>query len=90
MSELLESLCVTYAEISQTTTDPESLFETQRKQNLTEGLCNVSDETFNFFMYLERISRELLTYETLQENGQTCTHMLKWHFMKMMHLLLIL
>lgn len=66
-AELFDLITTTYSEISKNTSDIQSLQETQRKQNLLEGLCNIDDETFNFFLQLERQCRELLCYENLQE-----------------------
>ncbi|CAC5370345.1 unnamed protein product [Mytilus coruscus] len=68
ISELLDSLRTTYSDISVTTADPEGLFEIQRKQNKSEGLCNITDCCFNFFLQLEEQCRQLLTYESLLEN----------------------
>ncbi|CAG2220718.1 unnamed protein product [Mytilus edulis] len=68
ISELLDSLSSTYSDILVTTADPDSLFETQRKQNKSEGLCNITDCCYNFFLKLEEQCRQLLTYENLLEN----------------------
>jgi hypothetical protein len=51
--EILNSLCGSYAELSQTSSDKSSLEEIRRKQNKNEGLTNVSDLAFGFFSYLE-------------------------------------
>ena len=63
--ELLDSMCSTYSELHQTTTDPESLVETKRKQNISEGLCNITDSCFDFFMKLEEQCRYLQSFEYL-------------------------
>ncbi|XP_062608033.1 uncharacterized protein LOC134269858 isoform X1 [Saccostrea cucullata] len=62
---LLNSLCSTEADLIDNTSDPESLLETKRKQNMSGSLCNISDQTFNFFQQLELKSRQLFTYEKL-------------------------
>ena len=66
--ELLDFLCAPYSDLIDTTADPESLLETKRKQNKTEGLCNITDQCYNFFIQIEQNCRQLLTYESLQEN----------------------
>jgi hypothetical protein len=59
-------LSSTYNELVTVTNDPESLEETQRKQNISESLCNINDDAFNFFIQIEKYSRDLMTYENLQ------------------------
>ena len=68
INEILDSFCITYADLVETTSDPESLLETQRKQNRAEALCNITDNCFHFFQKLEEHCRELLTYENLFDN----------------------
>lgn len=56
--ELLDKFCTTEAEICETTSDPDSLLETRRKQNISASLCNTTDATFNFFKELEVKGRD--------------------------------
>ena len=39
--------------------DKESLYETERKQNMQKGLTNISDDAHNFFMILDQKIRKL-------------------------------
>lgn len=64
---LLNSLCSSEMDLIDNTTDPESLLETKRKQNVSGSLCNIQDHTFDFFRELELKSRQLLTYGKLVE-----------------------
>lgn len=48
--KIFNSLCTTYDELNQSTCDPESLNETRRKQNEREGLTNIKDSSFEFFL----------------------------------------
>jgi len=66
-AELFDLITTTYFETCKNTSDIEILQETQRKQNMLEVLCNIDDETFIFFLQLERQRRELLCYENLQK-----------------------
>ena len=66
-AELFDLITTTYFETSKNTSDIEILQEIQRKHFLLEGLCNIDDETFIFFLQLERQRRELLCYENLQK-----------------------
>lgn len=66
-AELFDLITTTYFETSKNTSDIEILQEIQRKHFLLEGLCNIDDETFIFFLQLERQHRALLCYENLQK-----------------------
>lgn len=66
-AELFDLITTTYFETSKNTSDIEILQEIQRKHFLLEGLCNIDDETFIFFLQLERQRRALLCYENLQK-----------------------
>lgn len=47
---LLENLSISESELLSISSDPQSLKKTSWRQNVSGGLCNVSDETFNFRM----------------------------------------
>ena len=68
--QMLSSLCISYEELLDATTDRESLLETARKQNNREGLTNISDKTFQFFVDLEKLGREKLSSENLASQGK--------------------
>ena len=44
--EILDNLQINEMTLTETTSDPESLCETSRKQNMTRGLTNVTDATY--------------------------------------------
>ncbi|VDI83329.1 Hypothetical predicted protein [Mytilus galloprovincialis] len=50
--------------------DVESLDETKRKQNLREGLTNITDNAFTFFTKLELLCRNILTHGSLVQHGK--------------------
>jgi hypothetical protein len=61
----LEELIVTEEEIFQCTTDISSLMEVKRKQNIRQGLTNVTDRCFQFFLQLDQEIRKLETIKNL-------------------------
>lgn len=69
--EILNSMTVSYEELLSSTGDNESLQETARKQNSREGLTNVKDQVFNFFMQLEKRDREKFSYTGIIEHGKS-------------------
>lgn len=69
--DLLNSLCSSYAELTETCTDLSTLQEIKRKQNQREGLTNISDTTFGFFERLEIECREKLTHANLVAKGKS-------------------
>ena len=69
--ELLDSMKVTEHFLSQTTSDPESLLQIARKQNLNRGLTNISDSAYEFFEHLVcHVISELTV-----ENFNTCDNL---------------
>lgn len=72
--EILNSLCGSYAELSQTSSDKSSLEEIRRKQNKNEGLTNDSDLAFGFFSHLEIQCRQKITHENLVNVGKSLHH----------------
>lgn len=63
---LLDNVVTSAAEISETSNFPETLKETYRKQNIREGLTNISDGAFQFFEKLEKHAAQVMTFENLQ------------------------
>ena len=51
--KMLDSLTDSYACLENSSEYKETLFQTQRKQNLTNGLTNIKDKTFEFIMKVE-------------------------------------
>lgn len=66
---LLNTLCTSYDELRVGSDDPESLNETKRK-NQSEGLTNITDNSFNFFIDLELLCRTKLTHANLVDYGK--------------------
>lgn len=62
---ILNSLCISYDELKNSTKDIESLQETRRKQNERESLTNLTDTSFEFFMKLETLCCRKLTHFSL-------------------------
>ena len=50
--------------------DPESLQETQRRQNLTNSLTNITDYAFKFFMDLDKKIRSFENVSSLEATGE--------------------
>jgi hypothetical protein len=78
----IEHLEARHANLLQTSVDLGSLLETKRKQNVREGLTNVTDDTFQFFMSLENKCWYHLTDEGLAKSkdrlfAATLIHLLK-------------
>lgn len=51
--KMLDSLTKNYSELESTSKYKETLYQTQRKQNLTEGLTNIDDTVFEFILKVE-------------------------------------
>ena len=66
----VNSLTISHEEISNTTSDPDTLIEIARKQNAREGLTNITDKAFDFFLRLEDICRDRLSQINLEEKGK--------------------
>ena len=71
--QMFSSLCISYEELLDATNDRESLLETARKQNNREGLTNISDKTFRFFVDTENYA-EKLSSENLASQGSICVN----------------
>ncbi|CAG2206493.1 PIF1 [Mytilus edulis] len=67
---ILNSMCCTFGELVDVSTDKTSLDEIKRKQNQREGLTNISDSAFDFFQKLEIQCRQKLTHENLVIYGK--------------------
>lgn len=67
---ILNSLCISYDELINSTKDIDSLQETRRKQNERESLTNLTDTSFEFFMKLETLCRRKLTHFSLIHYGK--------------------
>jgi hypothetical protein len=68
--QILDGMILTASDIKAISKYQESLNETARKQNIREGLTNINDEVFEFFLNLEKEIRQLMTYSTLQEQNK--------------------
>lgn len=67
--EVLAHLQINEETISEMTSDPESLCETSRKQNLTRGLTNITDSTYQWFGNLVFRTLHELNSENLTLHG---------------------
>ncbi|CAC5364753.1 PIF1 [Mytilus coruscus] len=65
---ILDEMIVSASEITNESIYEETLEETKRKQNLSEGLTNIHDKIFEFFESLELKVRTLLCYKNLQKH----------------------
>jgi len=52
--KMLDSLTKTYSELENTSMYKETLLQTQRKQNLSQGLTNINDASFEFVMKVDK------------------------------------
>lgn len=59
--KMLDSLTTSYADLENNSEYKESLFETQRKQNLSQGLTNIIDSAF---LFVQAIEKERLSVQT--------------------------
>ena len=66
---IVESMEVDYNLLADTTKYPETLEETQRKQNVGGGLTHISDTAYDFFVLLEKLCRNELNDTTLAQYG---------------------
>ena len=66
---ILNLLKVEEYTLQSTTTNPESLRDVQRKQNVTRSLTNVTDELFDFFLQFTEKCLRLLTNENVNKSG---------------------
>ena len=58
---ILDNMTVSAFELMETTIYKETLEETVRKQNTSEGLTNICDAVYKFFVMVERAIRGILT-----------------------------
>ena len=72
---ILNSLCISYDDLKNSTKDIASLQETRRRQNERESLTNLTDASFEFFMKLETLCRDKLTHTNLVHHGKACSVM---------------
>lgn len=73
--KLLDGMILTATEILAKTKYQETLQETARKQNMREGLTNINDEVFEFFLFLQKEIEQIMTYTTLMEQNK---HLFKY------------
>lgn len=66
---LLNGMIKSQAEILEQSNHPESLIDVHRKQNLSCGLTNISDNVFDFFLYLETKRLPLYSAHHLEIHG---------------------
>ena len=74
---LLQGATETYENLVKTTTDPDSLEMTERKQNICRGLTNISDDLFSVFYDIEFERRTHQNFDSLsvhRENILVYTH----------------
>ncbi|KAH3823811.1 hypothetical protein DPMN_125633 [Dreissena polymorpha] len=57
--------------LQQMTSHPDSLIDTERKQNIRHGLTNVTDGMFNFFLNITELCLQKLVNENLTKYGKT-------------------
>lgn len=67
---ILNSLCTSFADLKDSCKDADTLLETKRKQNEREGLTNVTDMIFEFFIKLEELCRKMLSHCNLVDYGK--------------------
>jgi hypothetical protein len=66
----LEHLEANEWELSQNTCDPTSLLEISRKQNVRQGLTNITDSSFSFFLHLDAKIRNMESVQSAQLHGE--------------------
>ena len=76
-SSLLLQLIVPSSVIAETSQYPETLEVTARKQNIRQGLTNISDKAYLFFESLNHRIRQLETFQNLNEYGQNVVEYIK-------------
>lgn len=67
--DLLHHLEASEHQLMQSSNDKESLEETSRGQNVRKGLTNITDQSFNFFMLLDKKIRLIETSTNIDLNG---------------------
>ena len=63
-------MTVSAFELMETTIYKETLEETARKQNSSEGLTNICDAAYEFYVMVERAIRGILTVKNLTEQNK--------------------
>ena len=76
-SSLLLQLLVPSSEIAETSQLPETLQVTAKKQNIRQGLTDITDKAYIFFENLNHRIRELETFTNLHEYGQNVVEYIK-------------
>ena len=76
-SDLMLQLVVSASVIVDTSHFSETLNETARRQNVREGLTNMSDKAYLFFDKLNHAIRELETFQNLYEYGTNAIEFIK-------------
>ncbi|KAJ8301617.1 hypothetical protein KUTeg_020604 [Tegillarca granosa] len=79
---LLNSFCISYDDLKNTSNDPDSLNEIKRKQNERESLINVTNACFHFFTKLECLCREKVTHLSLSEQRKKLFNHVKEELLK--------
>lgn len=67
--DLLHHLEASEHQLMQRSEDKESLEETSRRQNVRKGLTNITDQSFNFFMLLDKKIRLIETSTNIDLHG---------------------
>ena len=79
---LIGQLIIRFADISATLQYSEILTVSSRKQNIREGLTNITDEGYLFFEKLNNKIRELETFQNLHERGANVIKYIKEEILK--------
>jgi hypothetical protein len=75
--EMLDELIIQYEQLSQETTDIESLTEIERKQNVRHSLLHINDKCTTFFMLVTHCIQSTLTQENLSiHKGELVDHVM--------------
>ena len=69
-SEIIDQLQEDEQYILANSTDPGSLYDIYRKQNINRGLTNISDNLFHFFLNLSQVALTLMTTENFNKHGR--------------------
>ncbi|XP_060602232.1 uncharacterized protein LOC132755380 [Ruditapes philippinarum] len=75
--DLLNQIITSYYDLLNDSSFPQSLETTARKQNIRQGLTNITDSAFVFFSELNHKLRLLETYQNLYKHGKNTIEMVK-------------